>query len=65
MLLGDAVMVNWSDVAVEHRRQAYEWHSREHMSLSVAIQGFGAVGAISPHMPPRFPGVLRSGEHRR
>jgi hypothetical protein len=40
MLFGDAVMVNWSDVAVQHRRAYYEWHSREHMVGRVAIPGF-------------------------
>jgi hypothetical protein len=40
MLFGDAVMVNWSDVAVEHRQAYYEWHSREHMVGRVAIPGF-------------------------
>src|SRR5690349_5728638 len=40
MLFGDAVMVNWSDVAAEHRRAYYEWHSREHMVGRVAIPGF-------------------------
>jgi hypothetical protein len=40
MLFGDAVMVNWSDVAVQHRHAYYEWHSREHMVGRVAIPGF-------------------------
>ncbi len=40
MLAGQAVMVNWSDVAVEHRPAYYEWHSREHMVGRVAIPGF-------------------------
>ena len=40
MLLGQAVMVNWTDVAVEHRHAYYEWHSREHMIGRVAIPGF-------------------------
>jgi hypothetical protein len=40
MLAGQAVMVNWSDVAVEHRRAYYEWHSREHMVGRVALPGF-------------------------
>lgn len=40
MLLGKAVMINWSDVAPEHRREYYEWHSREHMVGRVAIPGF-------------------------
>jgi hypothetical protein len=40
MLLGKAVMINWSDVAPEHRSAYYEWHSREHMVGRVAIPGF-------------------------
>lgn len=40
MLLGQAVMINWSDVAPEHRPAYYEWHSREHMVGRVAIPGF-------------------------
>jgi hypothetical protein len=40
MLAGQAVMINWSDVAVEHRHAYYEWHSREHMVGRVAIPGF-------------------------
>ena len=40
MLLGKAVMINWSDVAPEHRQAYYEWHSREHMVGRVAIPGF-------------------------
>ena len=40
MLAGEAVMVNWSDVAPEHRHAYYEWHSREHMVGRVAIPGF-------------------------
>jgi len=40
MLLGQAVMINWSDVAPEHRAAYYEWHSREHMVGRVAISGF-------------------------
>ena len=40
MLLGQAVMVNWSDVAPEHRHAYYEWHSREHMVGRVALRGF-------------------------
>jgi hypothetical protein len=40
MLFGEAVMVNWSDVAVQHRHAYYEWHSREHMVGRVAIPGF-------------------------
>jgi len=33
-------MINWSDVAPEHRAAYYEWHSREHMVGRVAIPGF-------------------------
>ncbi|MEA3157731.1 MAG: hypothetical protein QOK44_5320 [Betaproteobacteria bacterium] len=40
MLKGQAVMVNWTDVAVEHRHAYYEWHSREHMVGRVALPGF-------------------------
>ena len=40
MLFGAAVMINWSDVAEEHRHAYYEWHSREHMVGRVAIPGF-------------------------
>jgi hypothetical protein len=40
MLLGAAVMINWSDVAPEHRGACYEWHSREHMVGRVALPGF-------------------------
>jgi hypothetical protein len=40
MLFGEAVMVNWSDVAEQHRHAYYEWHSREHMVGRVAIPGF-------------------------
>ena len=40
MLAGRAVMINWSDVAPEHRPAYYEWHSREHMVGRVGIPGF-------------------------
>jgi hypothetical protein len=40
MLAGRAVMVNWSDVAPEHRHAYYEWHCREHMVGRVALPGF-------------------------
>jgi hypothetical protein len=40
MLAGQAVMVNWSDVAAEHRHGYYEWHSCEHMVGRVALPGF-------------------------
>lgn len=37
---GKAVMINWSDVAPEHRSSYYEWHNREHMITAVAVPGF-------------------------
>jgi hypothetical protein len=40
MLAGKAVMINWSDVAPEHRHAYYEWHCREHMVGRVSIPGF-------------------------
>jgi len=40
MLAGKAVMINWSDVAPEHRMAYYGWHSREHMVGRVAIAGY-------------------------
>lgn len=40
MLAGKAVMINWSDVAPEHRPAYYAWHSREHMVGRVAIPGY-------------------------
>ena len=40
MLLGQAVMINWSDVAVENRPAYYAWHNREHMAGAVALDGF-------------------------
>jgi hypothetical protein len=40
MLAGKAVMINWSNVAPEHRSAYYEWHSREHMVGRVAIPGY-------------------------
>ena len=39
-MAGQAVMVNWSDVAPEHRHAYYEWHCREHMVGRVALPGF-------------------------
>ncbi|MEO8753789.1 MAG: hypothetical protein ABI624_14045 [Casimicrobiaceae bacterium] len=39
-LAGKAVMINWSDVPVEHRPQYYEWHDREHIAGRVRIPGF-------------------------
>lgn len=40
MKTGQAVMVNWSDVAPEHRHAYYDWHCREHMVGRVALPGF-------------------------
>lgn len=40
MLAGQAVMINWSDVAPWDRPAYYEWHSSEHMVGRVAIPGF-------------------------
>lgn len=40
MLLGQGIMINWSDVAPAHRAAYYEWHSREHMTGRVRIDGF-------------------------
>ena len=40
MLAGKAVMINWSDVAVQDRPAYYDWHSREHMVGRVGIPGF-------------------------
>lgn len=40
MLLGRGVMINWSDVAPEHRAAYYAWHSREHMVGRVGLSGF-------------------------
>ena len=40
MLFGQAVMITWSDVAVEHRHAYYEWHSREHMVGRIGLAGF-------------------------
>src|SRR5918992_5422219 len=40
MKTGQAVMVNWSDVAPAHRHAYYEWHCREHMVGRVALPGF-------------------------
>lgn len=40
MLASKAVMINWSDVAPEHRPAYYEWHSREHMVGRVSLSGF-------------------------
>jgi hypothetical protein len=40
MLAGQAVMINWSNVAEQDRPAYYEWHSREHMVGRVGIPGF-------------------------
>jgi hypothetical protein len=40
VLAGKGVMINWSDVAPEHRHAYYEWHSREHMVGRVGLSGF-------------------------
>ena len=40
MLAGQAVMINWSDVAVEDRPAYYAWHNREHMVGTVSLAGF-------------------------
>ena len=40
MLAGQAIMINWSDVAAGNRQPYYEWHGREHMVGRVAIPGF-------------------------
>ena len=40
MKTGQAVMVNWSDVAPQHRHAYYDWHCREHMVGRVALPGF-------------------------
>lgn len=40
MLAGQAVMVNWSDVAEEDRATYYAWHGPEHMVGRVSLPGF-------------------------
>ena len=40
MLAGQAVMVNWSNVAAQHRPAYYHWHSNEHMVGRLAIAGY-------------------------
>lgn len=40
MLAGQAVMINWSDVAVEDRPAYYAWHNHEHMPGAVRLNGF-------------------------
>lgn len=39
-LAGQAVMVNWLDVAPEDRPKYYAWHNREHLASVVTIPGF-------------------------
>jgi len=39
-LIGQAVMINWSNVPVEHRDEYYEWHDREHMAGRLTVPGF-------------------------
>lgn len=38
-LRGKAVMINWSDVPVEHRADYYHWHDREHMRGRIEVPG--------------------------
>lgn len=40
MLLGKGIMINWTDVAREHRATYDAWHCGEHMVGRVAIPGF-------------------------
>ena len=40
MLAGQAVMVNWSNVAAQHRSAYYHWHGTEHMVGRLAIPGY-------------------------
>jgi len=40
MLLGNGIMINWSDVAPEHRTAYDAWHCHEHSVGRVAIPGF-------------------------
>ena len=39
-LAGNAVMVNWSDVAAADRPAFYAWHNREHMVGAMELGGF-------------------------
>lgn len=39
-LIGHAVMINWSNVPLEHRDAYYEWHDREHMAGRLTVPGF-------------------------
>jgi hypothetical protein len=34
------VLINWSNVAKEHRSQYYEWHDRHHMEGRIRLPGF-------------------------
>jgi hypothetical protein len=40
MLAGRAIMINWSNVAPEHRAAYYHWHGTEHMPGRLAIPGY-------------------------
>ena len=40
MLLGHGVMINWNNVAPEHRPAYDAWHCGEHMVGRLAIPGF-------------------------
>jgi hypothetical protein len=39
-LAGRAVMINWSNVAAQHRDVYYAWHDREHIAGRVSLPGF-------------------------
>jgi hypothetical protein len=39
-LAGKAVMINWSNVAPQHRDEYYAWHDREHIAGRVSLPGF-------------------------
>ena len=39
-LRGKAVMINWSDIPVQHRADYYDWHDREHMAGRMRVPGF-------------------------
>jgi hypothetical protein len=40
MLVGEAVVAIWNDIAPEARAQFYDWHTNEHMPERVGIPGF-------------------------
>jgi hypothetical protein len=40
MLAGQAVMVNWSNEAAQHRPAYYHWHGNEHMVGRLTIPGY-------------------------